>query len=129
VQALAAGRAGERDESERLEVRAQRVRARHDVLPRHGGIGIEVEHDAIGPVEPVGAAAPGVELERAELHERDEPLDVVDHHVEPLAPALLHGHAMDHGGQALGRVLLVEARAAGALRTAHDRQRAAGDVR
>src|SRR5262245_45830846 len=81
VEALAAGRLHEAVELELAKERPQLERGERDALPVEALVGIEVEHDQIRTLELVGARTPRVDLERAELRERDEPGAVGDLHV------------------------------------------------
>jgi hypothetical protein len=67
VHALAPRDARKRDESELGQVDAQRRGRLDHARPRHRGVGIEVEHHEVGAIEPVGARAPDVQLEDADL--------------------------------------------------------------
>ena len=71
MQTLAAGGLEEALESEVLEPVAKRPRRRDHLAPRHVVAGIEVEHQAIGLLEPIGDGVPGVDLEDADLHQAD----------------------------------------------------------
>jgi hypothetical protein len=81
VQALAARGLHEALEAELLEPRADAARRVHHPLPGNGGIGVEVEHQAVRLLQPLGHGVPGVDLEDTELDEADEARKVVDHEV------------------------------------------------
>ena len=70
VQPLAARQLGERIEPERFEPLLDVEAGSGDFAPRHVRGGVEIEHDDVGLVEMLGARAPDVQLEHADLHER-----------------------------------------------------------
>ena len=64
-----------------MQPAAQIERGERDLVPREPDVGIEIEHHQVRLLRRVGVRAPRVDLERAELRERDEPRHVVDLHV------------------------------------------------
>ncbi len=72
VEAFAAGGLEEGFEAEALEVLADLGGAVGEGAPGDGGVGIEVEDDAVGVFEVVVAGAPGVNFEDSQLGEAGE---------------------------------------------------------
>ncbi len=124
MQSLPARRLEPRLEAARLQHVVHAARRFHHALPRHVRRGVEIEHDAIRLVDVILARAPGVQLEHAVLHERDEATDIAHEHVVTRFVVVL----FDVDGAKARRdrmrpVLLVEALPTLPLRTAHERQR------
>src|SRR5437868_5588750 len=71
MESLSAGRTQEDAKTHRLETLTQHLCAVADAAPGQIGIGIEIEDDAVRMIGIVNAAAPEVELHRAELCERE----------------------------------------------------------
>ncbi len=119
VQALAAGGLDEADEPE-LGERAAHVARRCDHLGEAEALArIEVEDDAVRPLGPVDARAPGMHLQDAHLHQGDEPFGVLD---EEIGAGLLEAgdrHLPELGRHARAGMALVEALLLPAGRTAH----------
>lgn len=67
VEALAAGGLEEGFEAERLELFADVCGAVGEGAPRDGGVGIEVDDDAVGVLEVVVSGTPGMNFEDAHL--------------------------------------------------------------
>ncbi len=96
------------------------------VLESGAGPGIEIEHQPVGALAVVDHAAARVHFQHAALHQRDQPVEMVER--DDLLALFLH--QMEKLGRDAGaRVLLEEALPLGAFRAAHQRQHAAGDVR
>jgi hypothetical protein len=130
VEALAARGLDEALEAEVAEPLAQLERGERDVVPAKPDVRIEVEHHQIRALGLVGVRAPGVDLERAELRERDQAGHVVDRHVlGGVALRLFDREAADRLWRAGEHVLLEEAGLAAPLGAAHQRERPVGDVR
>ena len=97
--------------------------------PADGRVRIEIEDQPVGTLDVVRARAPRVDFEHVHLHQRQQPLDAVEHRIRLLALALLDHHLAQAVGQALADVLLVKALLALAGGAAHQAERPAGDVR
>jgi hypothetical protein len=110
VQAARAGRLGERLQPQLAEQLAELDRTRPDrgEVPRLVLVGrVEVEHHAVRPVGPVGAALPGVRGDAilvGEPHERRRL--AADRVGDVAAAAARHGDAADPLRRALGDLLL-----------------------
>jgi hypothetical protein len=130
VQALAPGSLEKRLEAQVIELLAERQRSFDDPRPRQAFVGIEIERKLVRIVELARVRSPGVNLERADLHERHQAARVADHHVLRGRAVVLHErHAQDVGRHAARRVLLMKAIFARAFRAAHQHQWTLGDVR
>ena len=125
VKALASCRLHEALEAELVEPIAQGPRAGDHAVPADGGIRIEIEDHAVGPLDGVGQGVPGVDLQDAHLHERDEAGEVVHHEVLADLRLLLDLHATQGFRRPHPAVLHVEAALLRALRAAHQRERPA----
>ena len=124
VQALAARRLHEALEPVVAERRAEVARGVDRALPGEPDVGIDVEHQLVRALHLVGVRDPRVDLERAELRQRDEAGEVVHGHVGLALPALLlDRHARDDLRHAGRRVLLEEALVRAAVGAAHERER------
>ena len=116
-------------EAEVAEIRPHLVRRLRHVGKAEALAGIEVEDDAVGPVRLVDARPPGVDLEDAHLHERDEPGRVLD---EQVGARFLEARDVDLaelGRHARAGVALIEAFALAPGRAAHERDRPARHMR
>ena len=72
VKALAARQLRERVQPERLEPLLDGYARACDFAPRHVCGRIEIEDDDVGLIEMLGARAPDVQLEHADLREREQ---------------------------------------------------------
>src|SRR6478735_9216086 len=99
-------------------------RAGFEGLPIDAGRGIEIEHQAVGALRIVRSRAPWMEFERVHLYELDHAALVVDVKIV-VAGAIffLDRNRFDAAAERAGVVLLEKARAAGARRTAQQRER------
>ena len=129
MEPLAAGGLGEAREPQLPEQLAQLARGLDRMGPGHARIRIEVEGEQIGVEQVGGARPPGVDLERAQLHQRAEARGVDHRHVGAHAAALAHVDAVDRLGLAARLVLLEEAALARAFRTAQQRERPPREMR
>ena len=103
------------------------ARGRDDVGPAETVTGIDVENDAVANLQMIDHRAAHVHFEHARLHQRKQPVQVLDRDDLPLL-------AVDHGaeiflGETGRRVLLEEALARRAIGTAHQRQRPVDHLR
>ena len=131
VQTLSARRLHEGSRAWPLRI-PRGARERSAMTARKGEcrIRIDVEHEQVGMLEVVGARAPRVDLERAELEQAEKSPGVVDHAVRSLALASRESRSSGSlRGMPLPGVLLEKARLADAVRAAHERERAIADVR
>ena len=78
VHALAARRLDEGAEPQRLELVAHVHRRLDHLAPGDALAGVEVEDHAVGPLERLHAAPPGMELDDSELRQRQIALGVAD---------------------------------------------------
>ncbi len=121
---------GKRFEPRRLQQLAQIARGLAHLRKVDARIGIEVEDEPIRLLQRLGARAPQVDLDTADLRHGDEAGRAVDHEiVGDLAVAFLHRHRLQGGRHALLGVLLEEALLGRPLRAAHEAQRAPAAVR
>ena len=74
VQTLAARQLRECVQSEALESLLDGQACARDLAPRHVRSGIEIEHDDVGLIEMPGARAPDMQLEHADLYQREQRL-------------------------------------------------------
>ena len=97
--------------------------------PGHALAGIEVHDDLVGMLEVVERRLPGVDLERAALHEADQAGQAVDgdQRVVVVVERVVEGQ--DLAAVALPGVLLEEALALDAARAAQERHRPVDDER
>src|SRR5262249_41966652 len=109
VQPLPSRGLEEARETQLAELAPQRPRRRDHVAPGHAVAGIEVEHQSVWLLQMLRRRVPGVDLENADLHEADEPWQIVDDEV--LADLLLlpDADAAQRRGRPRSDVLLVEA--------------------
>src|SRR5438477_5320265 len=105
-----------------------RERRRH-ARPRQLLIRVEVERDAIGMLHVGPRRAPGMQLDGAVLHQRDQRAVRVDVDVVALARALALEGLHVAGARAHGEVALIEAGLFRAIGAAHQCQRPAYELR
>ena len=131
VEAFASGGLEEAFEAEALELLADFGGAGGECVPGDGGVGVEVDDDAVGVLEIVVARAPGVDFEDSQLGEAGEGFGRGERDVGLDLAGLLVADAdrVDAGRQGVVDVLLEEAGMAGAVGAADEGQRASGDVR
>ena len=110
----------------RVEPLAHLARGGDHVLPAGAGAGIEIEHQPVGVLAVVDGGAAGVDFQHAGLHQRDQPVEIVDR--DDLV-AFLRDQMQVLGGDAGGGVLLEKALPGRALRAAQQRDRPADDMR
>src|SRR3546814_2782516 len=109
VQALAAGQAHEGPQSGAPQPVARLARGGHHIRPAQAFAGIEGEHHPVGPLRDGDARAPGVELQRVNLHEVDKALYRVDVQGRREAEPLLQRDRMHIVAEAVGMMLSEEA--------------------
>ena len=118
VQPLAAGGLDEGGEARGLEPGAHLAGGGDDLRPGHALARVEVHHDLVGALEVVERGLPGVDLERAALHQADQPGQAVDGEEQRVAVVLGVVEGQDLAALALPGVLLEEALALDAARAA-----------
>src|SRR5690606_6814761 len=97
--------------------------------PRHAGARIEIEDQHVRRLESIDEAAPDVQLQCPDLHERHDARDGIDIHVLGLAVTLLDHHAPDGLIEPFGRMLLIEAATLLPVGATKQRQRTMREVR
>ncbi len=91
-------------------------------------VGIEIEDEPVGLVDMVERHAPIVDLERADLHQREQALRVFDIEIFPLQLAARDVDLLDRRTHALHGVALEEAFLGVAFRATHEADRPIDDV-
>src|ERR1700730_76468 len=98
------------------------VRRRNHAGPVNAGTRIDVEYDAIADIQALDHRAAHVNFEYARLHERKEPVEVLDR--EHLPPFLVDHRLEMRLLETRRRVFLKKALALGPIRAAQQRKRA-----
>jgi hypothetical protein len=83
VKPLAAGGLGEACQPQRPKPVPDLQRCRHHVAEPQPLSRIEIEDRAVRALRPVDAHAPGMHLQHAHLHQRNEPFCIVDVKISP----------------------------------------------
>ena len=73
MQPLPAGRLYERVQAQPGQTRTKLKGRLHHVRERHRWIGVQVEHQPVGSIEPILACSPGVDLQHSDLNQEDDP--------------------------------------------------------
>ena len=130
MEAFAAGGLDEGFEAKILKKGADFEGGGGDGGPGEGLVGVEVDDKAVGLLDVVGGAAPGVELEDGHLGEGGEGFGGVagDVGFEDAGLFIRDVDAAEAGGEHLAGVLLEEGLAGDAFGAADEGQRAIGDV-
>ncbi len=125
MQALAAGGLDPGFQLETAQRIAHLESRFHDLGEAERGIRIQIDHEPVGVIGVVHRGAPPVQLDGVELHQLDEPDDVVDEQNLVSASAALE-HMLAHAGHG---VLLEEALVRAAVGTSHERERPVREIR
>ena len=129
MESLAAGGFQETAQLERLDDGARHLGGAHEITPREVFVRIEIERDAVGMLHVGAGRAPGVQLHRAVLHQREQRAVRVDVDIVALARALALEGLHVSRARAHRKVALVEALFLGTVGTAHQRERPPREVR
>ncbi len=109
MQPLAAGRAREARQAERLQALPQLVGRRNHLCEGRALGGIEIEHEPVWAVWATGASTALVQLDGTELHQGQRTLGIVDRQVRLLAASSARLDRTDGGRLAGRKVAQVEA--------------------
>ena len=129
VEALAARRLRERHELERVEQLLRIERHLDRLRPGHLGRRVEIEEDEVGTVGPIDARIPRVHVDAAHVHHPEQRQLVVDDRevdhffVRACRVETCARKVWIHSGMCVGRVLLEERLAVGAVGVAAHRER------
>ena len=129
VQPLAAGGLDEAHEPQLVEPRAHLAGGIDDLPPRRIGVGIDVEHHAVGLLDAILATSPNVDLQHSHLHQSRQARRIVHDHVRGRALRFLHFDPAQDVRLGSIRMLLDEAVTPRSRRTPQQHQRASHDVR
>ena len=126
VDALAAGDQRERLQARGVEQLAHVAGGVAHAVEVDARIGIEIEDEAVGLFQRLGARAPQVDFDAADLRHGDEAGGAVDHEVVgDLAVALLHRHRLERRGMPFLVCFWKKHCFAGPFRAAHEAERRA----
>ena len=107
---------------------AQAERGIHDGIPVDAFAGIEIDHDAVGMFEVLDGRIPRMHLDRADLDQPEESIQVVDPQPHSFAAFALLNAQLVHGGRNVlrQRPLVIEGRA---VHVPHQLERAMPEMR